>query len=421
MRSGSGAERDDGSGSGNVSTSVAVSASERRRAVRSLKAVYFNYYLGHSGVIAFLSLYLSGLGLSGHEIGVLLAVGPAVGLAVQPLWSLLADGRVGLQRALTVALVGAAAISLLLPLTGSFAALFALIFVWALFFNGIDPLLNATALEALAGRADGFGRIRLYGSFGNAASQLAVGALGQAVHAAAMFFWQAGWFLASLPLVARARIQNAGGQRPRVVTLKGLRALGANRALALFLFAAFLSQTSQVMGWSYFAVYTRSHGASAFEAGAGLWIAVVSAFPFFYFGEWLLRGFGPRRLLVASSLAYTLRWGLLSLIGSVPAVYLIQLLNGVCYGLYSISAVALVHRETPEGLKATGQGLLSAVHISLATIGGGLLGGALMEAFGVVWIYRVAALLALLSLAPLTALAWVRSPRAVATGATGAR
>ncbi len=66
--------------------------------------------------------------------------------------------------------------------------------------------------------------------------------------------------------------------------------------------------------------------------------------------------------------------------------------------------MALVYRETPAGFKATGQGVLSAVHVSLATICGGLLGGVLLEALGVAWVYRAAVVLALLSLIPVLAM-----------------
>lgn len=399
---------------------AALAGVERDGAVRRLKLVYLSYYLGHSGVVAFLSFYLAELGLRGREIGALLAVGPVVGLIVQPLWSFAADQRIGPGRAAAAALAGAALASLLLPFAGSFPALLTLIFAWALFFCGIDPLINALALGVLGERAGAWSRVRLYGSFGNAGSQLAAGALAQAVHAGAMFLWQAAWLLAALPVVcgfggrdaAREGLSEKSGEAGKSgegAGLSALRALGGNRALLLFLAAALLSQTSQVMGWSYFPVYASAGGKGAFAAGAGLWIAVVSAFPFFYFGERLLLVFGPRRLLVVSSLAYALRWALLSMTGAGPSAYAIQLLNGFCYGLYHISAVALVHEETPEGLKATGQGLLSAVHLSLATITGGLLGGALLEAWGVVWIYRTAALLALLSLIPLSLLGPVRS------------
>ena len=110
--------------------------------------------------------------------------------------------------------------------------------------------------------------------------------------------------------------------------------------------------------------------------------------------------------------AYALRWGMLSAFRQVPAIYAVQLLNGFCYGLYYIAAVAFVHRETPAPLKTTGQGLLSAVHISLATICGGMLGGLLIDWGDVTWIYRVAAGLAMLSLIPLVRLVSAHAPAA---------
>lgn len=373
-------------------------------AIRSLKTVYFSYFLGHSGVVAFLSLYLAGLDLSGRQIGLLLAVGPAVGLLVQPVWSLVADTKAGARGALLCALAGAAVLSLLLPLGKSYAALLPFIVGWALFFNGIDPLLNALALESLGEQADAFGRIRLYGSFGNAGSQLLIGGLTQFVHAAAMFFWQALFLLVALVKVVA--VNPAGIERERKGSRHGAIArLLRNRALLLFLPAALSLQTSQVMGWSYFALYVEANGGRALEAGVGLWIAVISAFPFFFLAERFLRRFGPRRLLVMSAGAYALRWGLLSMTSSIGAMYAIQTLNGCCYGLYYVAAVALVHKESPAPLKATGQGLLSAVHISLATICGGFFGGLLVDWGNVAWIYRAGAGLALASLPPLIGLA----------------
>jgi len=77
-----------------------------------------------------------------------------------------------------------------------------------------------------------------------------------------------------------------------------------------------------------------------------------------------------------------------------------------------------VHKESPAPLKATGQGLLSAVHISLATICGGLLGGLLLDWSDVFWLYRAAAGLALASMPLLIALALAESRKA-ASGAEG--
>ena len=377
--------------------------------IRSLKFVYVNYYLGHSGVVAFLSLYLAGLGLSGREIGILLAAGPIVGLLVQPAWSLLADRQSGVGGALVMALAGAVVVSLFLPLGQTYGPLLLLIIAWAFFFNGIDPLLNSLALDHLGRRPDAFGRIRLYGSFGNAASQVAIGWLTQIVHVAAMFYWQALFLLLSLLAISRVEGRRGAKREKHGSLNEAFKELRGNRAFLSFLLAAFLLQTSQIMSWTFFALYAKANGAGPLQAGVGLWLAVVSAFPFFYFGERLLGRFGPYRLLVASALAYALRWGMLSILGDIMAIYAVQLMNGLCYGLYYISAVAFVHRETPAPLKATGQGLLSAVHISLATIGGGMLGGFLIDWGGVSWIYRVAAGLALVSLAPLI---WLASARA---------
>ena len=231
-----------------------------------------------------------------------------MGIIVQPAWSFLADARGGVRGALLGALTGAALLSLLIPLGKSYGALLLLLMGWAFFFNGIDPLLNSLALESLGHEADAFGRLRLFGSFGNAGFQLLIGCADADRSQAAMFLWQALFLLVALANVLA--ITQGGSGRERALGRRGLVVmLLGSRALLLFLPAALLLQTSQVMGWSYFALYMKAQGAGAVEAGVGLWIAVLSAFPFFFSPSRLLSRFGPHRLLLVSAAAYALSLG----------------------------------------------------------------------------------------------------------------
>ena len=377
-----------------------------------IKFVYVNYYLGHSGVVAFLSLYLAGLGLSGREIGALIAAGPLAGLLVHPAWSLLADRKGGIRGALLAALSGAVVASLLLPLGQTYGSLILLITVWALFFNGIDPLLNSLALNLLGKRPDGFGRIRLYGSFGNAASQVAIGWLTQIVHAAAMFYWQAFCLFLSFLGIFAIRVERPATREKQGSLYDSVPESRGQPRVPLVPPLGLSPADVPDHGLVLLRPLCRGRRGESPPSRSGPMDRGRIGLSLFLLGR---SSSGPLRPPPAPRRQPrwpTLRWGMLSAFRQVPAIYAVQLLNGFCYGLYYIAAVAFVHRETPAPLKTTGQGLLSAVHISLATICGGMLGGLLIDWGDVTWIYRVAAGLAMLSLIPLVRLVSAHAPAA---------
>src|SRR5690349_2054446 len=67
---------------------------------------YLLFFAGVAPLFSFLVLYYTGQGLSGSQIGVLMGVGPLIGLVTGPLWGGLADAFRRHRLVLSIAILG---------------------------------------------------------------------------------------------------------------------------------------------------------------------------------------------------------------------------------------------------------------------------------------------------------------------------
>jgi len=144
-------------------------------------ALYFAYYAGAASLIPFLSLYLRSIGLSGSEIGVLVAIPPAMVFLGAGFWGFAADRSkrpLWVFRAATLISVVAA---LVIPVPTAVVLLAGVIAVYAFGQSGIVPLLDSMVLKGLGSERERYGRVRLWGAIGWGAAAAAVGVVVDAV------------------------------------------------------------------------------------------------------------------------------------------------------------------------------------------------------------------------------------------------
>lgn len=93
----------------------------------------------------FLSAHYTSLGLSAAQTGILLAATPVCALAIQPLWSTIAD-KLGRRRAVIVILcLAAAVLAPLYYLASTFAPVLLVTFAFSAFFSGLLPLATPSS------------------------------------------------------------------------------------------------------------------------------------------------------------------------------------------------------------------------------------------------------------------------------------
>src|SRR5699024_4529450 len=135
----------------------------------------FSFHATNTIILSFLPLYLRYKGLSGVEIGWMLAIGPFASIFSQPFWGYLSDKFKTVKYILLICVLG-----LLISSTIFFQmnSLIAILIAGAIFYFFTSPI-GALGDSLAQRRADqlgvSFGTIRTWGSIGFATSALLIG------------------------------------------------------------------------------------------------------------------------------------------------------------------------------------------------------------------------------------------------------
>lgn len=137
----------------------------------------FSYHATNTILISFLPLYLKHQGLSGTEIGWVLATGPLASIFAQPFWGYMSDKFKTVKWILLICVIG-----LILGSTIFFqmTTLVSILIVGAIFYfftTAIGGLGDSLAQRRADELKINFGSIRTWGSIGFATSSLLIGLL----------------------------------------------------------------------------------------------------------------------------------------------------------------------------------------------------------------------------------------------------
>ena len=362
-----------------------------------ISAVWF-FCLGGFGLFfPFYSLYLrENAGLSGIEVGAVLAVLPAVGILAQPLWGSAADRTGSRARMLVVLALGASIGYSGIAFGQSFAALLLLTAALACFSTPLIPTSVAVTLALTRDRGPhAFGLVRVWGTIG---FLLAVASFPAVLHG-----YQQRTGLAPAP---------GGPAEPgfelmlpitgALVLIGGLAALAIPRGGALslraapgdwrqllrhrpyvrlltFTFTAYFLLPGPM--W-FFPVYVRAHDGTL-GAISQMWVLMlIPEIPLVALSGAGLRRLGARGLLALGVIAGGVRWTVCGLAPGSDWILVAQLLHGVVVMGLVIGAPLYVEAAVPERLRSTGQGVLAMAGVSLGGISSNLVTGWLLEHFG---------------------------------------
>jgi PPP family 3-phenylpropionic acid transporter len=156
------------------------------------------------------------------------------------------------------------------------------------------------------------------------------------------------------------------------------------------------------MSWAaysnFFTIHLEALGISKGFAGWAWALGVVSEVVLMFGWRRIASRFRSQDLLTFALILIAARWFLYSLARGTMAILSIQLLHGVTFASFYLSSMALLDEMTPPGLKATSQGMYSALTFGLGSFLGGLVSGLLFDRFGMVVLFRASSLLALIAL-----------------------
>ena len=337
----------------------------------------------------FLPVWLRWRGLDETQIALIYAMPVFVRAIFTPAMAFLAD-RSGRPVTMLKGLAWASLLSaLILPFTGGFAAILAIILLFTLFWMSVVPLTEAVALSgARAGRAD-YGRMRLWGSF----SYIAMTAAG----GVALELWgpQAALWLfigaaASVVLTVYG-LPRGGGYDRAVEDVPGLSMqrlaiadlMQLVRAPMLWLFFAATSmiQSAHAVYYIFGTLHWTSVGISPAVIGL-LWaVGVTAEIVLFAYAGWVGRWLGPSQLICLAGAMAVLRWVFTASDPSLPVLFVLQSLHGLTFGAAHLGAMQFMGRALPQRLAASAQGLYASITAGVVMGVASLASGPLYSAY----------------------------------------
>ncbi|KKI93291.1 hypothetical protein WQ54_05540 [Bacillus sp. SA1-12] len=358
-----------------------------------LKTIYFCISLSVAS-LQFLNLYYSQIGLTTGEIGALFAVGPLVMVLTQPVWGMLTDFWNKPKWILLITIVGSAITAMFFPQMETFQDLLILNIVYSFFVSATGPIADSIALGILEDRND-FGKIRLYGSLGYAIGAITIGRLLDYVGLDWMFYFYTFSLIITLLLAMNIPAKTGSKKHFR---LKEALGLFKNPSFITFLLFNFLLQLTVFANNSFYAIHLESFGATITLVGLALLIKSILEIPFFAISSYLIRKFSYALLLSIATVFYAARWLILGYSDQLDVLIWSQILLSLSFSIHCLASVAYVDFITPPDYRATGQTIYWAVTFGFGGLVGNILAGWLLKSYSIESMYKIAALLAMLSI-----------------------
>ena len=334
----------------------------------------------------YLGVFYQDRGLDLAAIGLLTALGAAVGLVAAPLWGVMADRYAGSPFVISVAAVVNIIGAIILVMAGHPATMALAVAVLSSAFAGLGPAIDARALESVGSDRNRYGRLRAWGSASFIVAVVLTGALIERAGSPSLFVL----YVAALVVLAVVSTPLRGAVA--AVPLPRLSAIGVvlrHPPIRRFLPAVLLVWSAAMgINW-YFSIHLIDLGApgelvgSAWAIGALVEVPIMSAYP------WLAARVGSLRLLLLGAAAFALRSLTLLVVTDPVAAAATMALHGVAFALVLVGGVTFISRHAPEATAATAQALLSATVFSIAMIVGPGIGSVVANSLGVQALFAI--------------------------------
>ncbi len=343
-----------------------------------LSSVYFFYFSVVGALAPFWGLYLSDLGFSPKQIGVLFAIPMVTKLVAPNLWSWFSDRSGKGIRIIQLGALGACLCFVGVFYRTDYVGLMFFIALYSVFWNAVLPQFESTTLFYLRDQVQNYSKIRLWGSVGFIVTVVGLGLIFEVLPIGYLpnfiFAFLCGIFIftCALPHLNRQRHSRHANSffselmKPHLIA---------------FYAVLFFLQLSHGVYYTFYSIYLESHGYTKSLIGV-LWaFGVICEIIIFLVVPRLFRTFSLYTLLSFSLLVTAMRW---LLIGEFPdhisIIVVAQVFHAFSFGM--VHAVAIHYIKLNFSDAAQGQ---SQAFYSAASYGGGAAVGAYGS--GVIWAF----------------------------------
>ena len=312
----------------------------------------------------FFPAWLSAIGLTTAQVGIVLAVAAWLKVPVTLLAGSAAD-RLGRRKLVLVLAVGLLAIGMpLLLLTHDFVLICILWAILGALLSTCVPLTDSIGVATVQSDADtNYGRMRLWGSVSFLVCSLAGGWVIRGGPADTLVWLMIGG--AILLLWACLRLPD---YRVQAVSTGGFEALQTLLALPGFVVTLLVAATLMA---SHAALYSMAtlhwlalgHGLPVIGA---LWsIGVMAEVVVFYFAPQLTRWLGPWQLMLIAGAVGVARWSATAFASDLVILFCLQLLHSITFTFNQLALVSYIQKAVPQHYTASAQTLYDSCAIGV--------------------------------------------------------
>jgi PPP family 3-phenylpropionic acid transporter len=365
--------------------------------------LYWFTYFGSLGIFyPYFSLYLrENAGLTGTQVGTVLAISPFIGMLAQPFWGQVADRTGARGRILAFLTFGTGLGYLGLGYANGFWAVVMATSALAIAGTAVFPLMTSVSLAILrdAGRY-AFGRVRVWGTFGyfilvlifpwalsifqepanlaTATPNVSQPGLGLMFPLTAGLVFVSAVIAFLLPKKGAVSLRAARGD---------WRELMRNPAFLRFLCFSLLAHFLMHGPMWLFPIFVRSRGGDLTTI-RNIWILMlIVEIPLVLSTGSGLKRLGARGMLIAGVTIGGLRWILSALVVDPQIFFIVQALHGVTVVGLNLGSPLYLDVVAPEKLRSTAQGILSMVGSGFAGILSNFTAGWLVDHGGTEFLY----------------------------------
>ena len=395
--------------------------------MRPLQLLYLAFGALIGVLFPFVSVILEARGFSAAEIGVLLALTAVGYTAALPAWGHVGDVVLGRRRTLQVAAVGTGLGALWFGAPLPAVLVGAGLVACSVLQSGLGMLADAITVNALADRADRFGRYRLIASASFACATVAAGFLFDRLGYGPAYALAAA--LALLMVVGASRVPDAPRARladyaPDPTGRAPARAFGSLGAVVHIaprivgvMAAVVLVNLGVVASFTFLPLRLVEIGGSPSVIALSSALSAIFEIPSMLVEARVAGHVGLRGLFGIGCLLYALGFATWVVLADPGLIIASRVLTGLAYGSMTVSAVLTVGALLPDRLQASGQALYAMSSMGVAAILANLAGGFVFGALGYGWVFGLGAAAAVV--AALLAWRYMPSRGEVRIGARG--
>lgn len=342
----------------------------------------FSHWAATTGAVSFATTYLIGKGLSSQYVGILLALAGLLSCVTQPMLAAVADRteRVILKPLLLIlSLVCCVCFTLQwLEAPALLRGVIYMVGIWCS--DAMLPLLNAlSVVYPAAGYPVNYGAARAVGSAASALSTLVIGYLISMAGASWMFLFFLSFRLLNMLIVARYPEISKPEQTARVAaqTCTVAQFLSRYRWYCISLLGILLLGMYHAMTENYMIAIMERLGGNSSHVGTALFISSLSAAPVIFCFNRVRGELRDTQLLKLAGLFFLLKSVLVYFAPSIPAIYLIQLLQMTSYAFLGPTQVYYANAKVCGCDMVKGQAFITAAY-ALGCSAGNFTGGQLL-------------------------------------------